>query len=77
VPEMYEWFINEWVHLIALNPENNKLFYFKSGEFSEYGPKSKISSVNDIKTLIESATEMETNQIEDATKENLPVYLLK
>ena len=36
----------------------------------------KTDSVDDVNSLIESAEEMETNQIADATKENLPVYTL-
>ena len=75
-PDMYEWFINEWVHLVAINPETNKLSYFKEGTFAEYAPITKINSVQDFNTLVESAQEMETNQIVDATKENLPVYIL-
>jgi uncharacterized protein YbcC (UPF0753/DUF2309 family) len=76
-PEMYEWFINEWVHLIAVNPETGKFFYFKGGVFSEYIPlPEKIASTSDLNNIIESAKEMETNQIADATRENLPVYIL-
>lgn len=78
VPEMYEWFINDWVHLIVMDPETNKFNYFKNGAFTEYIPLTKeINTVKDMNTLIESAKEMETNYIVDATKENLPVYALK
>lgn len=77
VPEMYEWFINEWVHLVAIHPETNKFYYFNEGVFTEYLPLTKnTSSVNNFNTLIESAKEMETNYIADATHENLPVLLL-
>jgi uncharacterized protein YbcC (UPF0753/DUF2309 family) len=77
VPEMYEWFINDWVHLAVVNPETNRLLYFKDGAFTEYVPMlGKTDSVHNFNTLIESAKEMETNQIADATKENLPVYIL-
>ena len=77
VPEMYEWFINDWVHLVVVNPETNRLLYFKDGKFSEYIPiLNKTDSVHDFNALLESAKEMETNQIADATKENLPVYIL-
>ncbi len=38
VPEMYEWFINDWVHLVVVNPETNKFYYFKDGKFSDYIP---------------------------------------
>lgn len=76
-PEIYEWYINEWVHLVALHPETNKFHYFKNGAFTEYGPLTQsIGTIRDIKSFIESSKEMETNHIVDATKENLPVYSL-
>ncbi len=77
VPDMYEWFINDWVHLVVVNPETIQFSYFKDGKFSDYVPlTNKIDSVQDFHTLIESAKEMETNQIADATLENLPVYII-
>jgi uncharacterized protein YbcC (UPF0753/DUF2309 family) len=78
VPEMYEWFINEWVHLVVVNPETKKFNYFKNGGFTEYVPVAqKTQEVTDFNSLIESAKEMETNAIADATLENLPVFVLK
>jgi len=78
VPEMYEWFINEWVHLSVIHPETNELYYFKEGSFIAYSPLAgEIHSFSDVQSLIEKAKEMETNNIVDATKENLPVYLYK
>jgi hypothetical protein len=77
VPEMYEWFINEWVHLAVINPETNGLSYFKDGVFTDYEPLTRsITMLNDVTALIESSPGMETNETIDATKENLPVYLL-
>jgi uncharacterized protein len=77
VPEMYEWFINDWVHLVVMNPETKKFAYFKNGQFTEYVPLiQKIEKVTNFNTLVESAREMETNEIADATQENLPVYIL-
>jgi uncharacterized protein YbcC (UPF0753/DUF2309 family) len=76
-PEMYEWYLNEWVHLIALHPESGEFLYFKDGKFSPYIPTDQsIGHVKDIVELVESAKEMETNNIVDATKEHLPVYLI-
>lgn len=76
-PEMYEWFINEWVHLVAVDPATNQFFYFKEGVFLPYRPLTEhIAPVQDFHTLIETATEMKTNQIADATAENLPVMLV-
>lgn len=75
VPEMYEWFINEWVHLSVINPETDELFYFKEGNFVPYTPKTnQIRFFKDIHTLLEEAKEMETNHISHATQENLPIY---
>ncbi len=73
---MYEWYNNEWVHLIAVNPENNSYSYFKNGEFVPYHTLAKvIHFFKDVNSLIEGAKEMETNHIVHATQENLPVYL--
>jgi uncharacterized protein YbcC (UPF0753/DUF2309 family) len=77
VPEMYEWFINEWVHLVAIHPETKEFHYFKEGSFSRYTPLQKETTLlQDVTALLESSLKMETNQVADATKENLPVYLL-
>ena len=74
-PEMYEWFINEWVHVAAIHPETNDIYYFKDGNFNLYQPFENNISTTDIHALIENAKEMETNNIVHATQENLPVYL--
>lgn len=77
VPEMYEWFINDWVHLVAIHPETNKFYYFKEGGFTEYTPiTNETRVIEDFNAFIESAVEMETNYIVDATQENLSVYRL-
>ena len=77
-PEMYEWFINEWVHLVALDPVAHQFYYFKEGAFIPYNPLTPhIAPVHDFHALIETAKGMETNQIADATQENLPVMMIK
>jgi uncharacterized protein len=75
-PAMYEWYINEWVHLISINPDTHKLTYFKDGQFIPYQTLAKeIHFYKDVHTLLEEAKEMKTNHIVHATQENLPVYL--
>ena len=75
-PAMYEWYINEWVHLISLNPDTRKLTYFSKGQFLPYQTLSKeIHFFKDVHSLLEAAQEMKTNHIADATQENLPVIL--
>ncbi len=77
-PEVFEWYNNEWVHIAALHPEENWFYYFKNGAFQKYRPVSgDLEVIHDMNEFIEAAREMETNHIADATKENLPVYLLK
>jgi len=77
-PEMYEWYINNWVHLMVVHPETNQFFSFNNGVFKEYIPVvKKVNTVNNLIVLVEDAKEMETNNIVDATRENLPVYSLK
>lgn len=61
----YEWFINEWIHLVVLHPENKSLLYFKDGAFSLYNP---------ITEKIENVTNLE--QLFETTADNLPVYNL-
>jgi uncharacterized protein len=76
--EMYEWYINEWVHLVAFHPESKQLFEFKDGQFREYITQSSSpQKLTNVLELFENAVEMSTNQIGDATKENLPVFTLK
>jgi len=63
-PETYEWFINEWVHLVTVNPETREFSVFKNGAFTPYKPlKNKIEKVN-LTSVLENNTE------------NLPVYLI-
>ena len=63
--ETYEWFINDWVNLVAINPETRELFYFKDGEFNPYQPLTKhIDVAEDLDSILES------------NSENIPVYQL-
>jgi uncharacterized protein len=63
--DTYEWFDNEWVHLVAVHPETQELFSFKDGNFKLYLPLTqKVDVVPDLTPLL------------DAHQENLPVYLI-
>jgi hypothetical protein len=75
-PEMYEWFINEWVHLAVIHPQSHQILYYKRGSFEQYDALTKaLPGFDDINQLLEDAQPMRTNQLPDATQENLPVYL--
>lgn len=77
-PALSEWFTNEWVHLAAFHPEENRLYIFKDREFVPYEPCTDETSVleEDFLAVIESAEKMKTNNIVDATKENLRIRLM-
>jgi len=76
-PEVFEWYKNEWVHIVALHPDENCFYYFKNGSFHPYHPvAASLQSIDDMEAFIENAMEMETNHITHATKENLAVHLL-
>ena len=64
--QTYEWFANEWIHLVAVHPETKQLYYFKKGVFEKYEPMQKtVNSIQDIESLVESH------------QENFPVYLIQ
>ncbi|MEY4954798.1 MAG: hypothetical protein RI981_883 [Bacteroidota bacterium] len=64
-PETYEWFINDWVKLVAVHPETQALFVFSGGEFMPYNPLiESLEVIKDVESVIES------------NQENFPVYLL-
>jgi uncharacterized protein YbcC (UPF0753/DUF2309 family) len=78
--EVFEWYKNEWVHIIALHPQEQQFYYFRNGGFTKYQPitaADQIKSIKNMEKFIEGAREMETNHIVHATEENLPVYLLE
>ena len=79
-PAVFEWYANEWVHLVSFDPETGDLYYFRNGAFEPYLPLTRdeeIGSIRNMTAFLESAREMETNHIIDATEENLPVLLLE
>jgi uncharacterized protein YbcC (UPF0753/DUF2309 family) len=64
-PEVYEWFVNEWVNIVAIHPETHAFYLFKNGEFTEYVPfRKNVEVIPDM-----------THVLED-NHENLPVYEL-
>jgi len=59
----YEWFINEWVHLVVIHPETKELHRFQDGKFTGYDTVTpQLEKVNDTMKLVETS------------EENFPVY---
>ncbi|HEY5825217.1 MAG TPA: putative inorganic carbon transporter subunit DabA, partial [Cyclobacteriaceae bacterium] len=65
-PEVYEWFINEWVNIASINPDTHEISVFKEGKFYPYQPlKRTTEKISDLTPLLESH------------HDNLPVYVLQ
>lgn len=77
-PDLFEWFDNGWIHLVALDPKKKTLYAFKEGTFVPYAPLTKeLPIIHDLSSMFETTPKMKTNHILDATQENLPVHIIK
>jgi uncharacterized protein YbcC (UPF0753/DUF2309 family) len=63
--ETYEWFLNEWVHLVAYHPTEGNLYHFKDGHFHPYTPL--LDHVDTIQKIV---------PILEEKADNIPVYQL-
>jgi hypothetical protein len=61
----YEWFKNEWVHLVSIHPETREIQVFQNESFVPYTTTT---------TSLPYASSME--QLVEAHTENIPVHLL-
>ena len=65
-PATYQWFENEWIHLMVIHPETRAFWQFKEGKFVNYTPVlDHVEMVADVMPLLE------------ATQENMPVYIIQ
>jgi uncharacterized protein YbcC (UPF0753/DUF2309 family) len=64
-PSTYEWFKNDWVKLVAIQPETKEVFEFKNEEFVSY------TTVQDKVHFIKNELDLAST-----TKENLPIGIL-
>jgi len=77
-PALYEWFDNNWIHLVAFHPEEKIQYVFDEGKFVPYIPVTKkLPIIRDLPRMFETTLKMKTNNIVDATQENLPVSIIK
>ena len=64
-PATYEWFENEWVVLMVVNPESGELHFFRNGKLQPYMPEPfALDIISEVSEVLETATE------------NLPVLVL-
>jgi uncharacterized protein len=63
--ETYNWFIHEWIHLIAIHPADHSYWRFCNGAFEHYVPYAlPVNKLDDLQHVIETQ------------QENLPVYVM-
>lgn len=63
--ETYEWFVNQWIHLVVVHPDTRELFVFQNGNFVLYKPQAPpIPRTTDVTKIIEQS------------HDDLPVYEL-
>jgi uncharacterized protein YbcC (UPF0753/DUF2309 family) len=62
--ETEEWFLNEWIHLVAIHPQTREFFVFRSGKFHPYVPLAGVRTAMSLEALIEQHVD------------NIPVHLL-
>ncbi len=63
----YEWYKNNWFHLVVMNPETSEFFEFKNESFVSFHPlKKNTITVTDLNSVLENSKSIE----------NLPVYLI-
>jgi uncharacterized protein YbcC (UPF0753/DUF2309 family) len=64
-PETYEWFMNDWIKLVAVDPETFDLYVFDNGAFKPYQTlQREVKTVSDLTPLFETH------------EDNLPVLIL-
>ena len=65
-PETYQWFINEWVNLVAVNPETYEISVFGDGAFKPYQPLGlPTENIGNLSALFEKF------------QDNIPVMVIK
>ncbi len=52
--QTYEWFDNEWIHLVAIHPETRQYCVFRSGAFYPCPVFSKVRTTSDVDALVET-----------------------
>lgn len=64
-PATYEWYINEWVHLIVIDPDTRQFYRFQNGTFTPYTPGlNHVDETKDVTPLLENE------------HDNLPVLIM-
>ena len=52
--DLYEWFANEWVHLVVISPSTRQISRFRKGTFTDYHPEYTPELATDLEKLFET-----------------------
>ena len=64
--ETYEWFINDWIQLVAISPSSRKFYRFEGGQFVvQPTPEKSVAVMSHVDSLFASVSD------------NLPVILME
>ena len=55
--ETYEWFKNDWIHLVVIHPETKALYVLADGEYKPYEPLKQPGVASDLTKLVMSSRE--------------------
>jgi hypothetical protein len=54
-PNLYEWFNNNWIHLVSIHPMTKEIFVFENGDFVRYkAPLIELPKISDMNHLLET-----------------------
>ncbi len=62
--QTFEWFANEWIHLVVIHPETREYFVYRDDQFVHYQTTSSVRITYDVESLLRSH------------KENIPVHVI-
>ena len=65
-PETYEWFKNDWIKLVAVQPDKRTLFVFEKGIFLPYQTIKKAIEIQEV-----------SEELFEKNIHNLPVFMMK
>lgn len=54
----YQWFSNNWINLVSINPENKEVFIFKNNHFEPFDfVKNPLEKIENLSDLIENSND--------------------
>jgi hypothetical protein len=77
---IYNYFLNNWINLCVINPEDKNIYVFnyKNQEFEVYNPISEaILKTENVYDLMKKKSVMLRTSFTETSKENIPVHIIE